>query len=131
MLETDVPETVNEMLMSTRKMGRAGLIGDYMGYTNGFNIGALMEKGIQLTGCGQAPVQKYWEMILNDYIIPGNFDPTFILTHRVPLEDMPLLYDTFAKRQAGVEKVFVETKFSSAPSPGCPKTTRVSEWKPS
>lgn len=28
MLETDVPETVNEMLMSTRKMGRVGLIGD-------------------------------------------------------------------------------------------------------
>lgn len=47
-----------------------------LGYTNGFNIGALMEKGIQLTGCGQAPVQKYWEEILNDYIIPGKFDPT-------------------------------------------------------
>ena len=120
-----------------------------LGYTNGFNIGALMEKGIQLTGCGQAPVQKYWEEILNDYIIPGKFDPTLyvftkfvsytsfiltyrssIITHRVPFDDMVLLYDTFAKRQAGVEKVFVETKFSSAPSPGCPKLTRVSDWKP-
>jgi hypothetical protein len=26
--------------------------------TNHFNVGALMERGIKLVGCGQAPVQK-------------------------------------------------------------------------
>lgn len=46
------------------------------GYTNAFNIGALMEKGVRLIGNGQAPVHLYWEEILNDYIIPGKFDPT-------------------------------------------------------
>lgn len=40
MLETDVPETVNEMIVSVRKMGRCGLIAVYAGFTNGFNIGA-------------------------------------------------------------------------------------------
>jgi hypothetical protein len=40
------------------------------------NVGALMEKGVRLIGNGQAPVHLYWKEILNDYIIPGKFDPT-------------------------------------------------------
>lgn len=76
MLETDVSEIVNEMIMSVKKGGRCGLIGAYAGYTNHFNIGALMEKGVRLIGNGQAPVHKWWQEILNDLIIPGKFDPT-------------------------------------------------------
>ncbi|KAF8634520.1 hypothetical protein AX17_004193 [Amanita inopinata Kibby_2008] len=128
MLETDVPETVNEMLVCTRKVGRCGLISVYAGFANGFNIGALMEKGIRLIGNGQAPVHLYWEEIMNDYIIPGKFDPTFMITHRIPLEDMAKLYSTYDKRRSGVMKVFVETKFSKEPSDGCPKMSRVGEW---
>ena len=106
MLETDVPETINECVMAVKKMGRVGVISAYAGYTNGFNIGAVMEKvkisldyksiltqpsysqGIRLIGNGQAPVHLYWKEILNDYIIPGKFDPTFMITHRVPIEDL-------------------------------------------
>ncbi|OCB87798.1 GroES-like protein [Sanghuangporus baumii] len=128
MLETDVSEIVNEMLMSVRKMGRCGIIAAYAGFTNGFNIGALMEKGVRLIGNGQAPVHMDWETILNDYIIPGKFDPTFIVTHRVPLEDMVELYHAFDNRTSGVLKVFVETRFSSPPSPDCPTTSRVKDW---
>lgn len=47
MLETDVPETINEMLVATRKMGRCGIIAAYAGFANGVNVGALMEKGIR------------------------------------------------------------------------------------
>jgi threonine dehydrogenase-like Zn-dependent dehydrogenase len=98
MLETDVPEIVNEMLLSVKKGGTCGIIGDYSGFVNGFNIGALMEKGVRFIGCGQggdfhipprlwlipsflrsAPVQKYWEEILNDYIITDKFDPTLFV----------------------------------------------------
>lgn len=53
MLETDVPETANEMIMSTRKGGSCGVIAVYAGLTNNFNIGALMEKGIRFIGNGQ------------------------------------------------------------------------------
>ncbi len=76
MLETDVSEIVNEMIMSTKKGGRCGVIAAYVGYTNHFNIGALMEKGIRFIGNGQAPVHKWWNEILYDLIIPGKFDPT-------------------------------------------------------
>jgi len=128
MLETDNPETINECLMTVKKMGRIGIIAAYAGYANGVNVGALMERGIRLIGNGQAPVHLYWEEILNDYLITGKFDMTLIVTHRVPIEDMAELYHAFDKRPPGVEKVFVETQFSKAPSPGYPKLTRVSEW---
>jgi threonine dehydrogenase-like Zn-dependent dehydrogenase len=118
MLETDVPETINEMLVSVRKMGKCGLIAAYSGFANGVNVGALMEKGVRLIGNGQAPVHKYWEEILNDYIIPKKFDPTFMITHRVPFEDFAKLYRAFDKRLDGVEKVFVQTKFSSPAAVG-------------
>jgi len=128
MLETDVPETVNEALVSVKKLGRVGIIAAYASFTNGFNIGALMEKGIRLTGNGQAPVHLYWEELLHKFIMPGKFDPTFMITHRVPIEDMAKLYKAFDKRVDGVEKVFVETKFSSPPMSGCPTTSLVDDW---
>jgi hypothetical protein len=51
-----------------------------------------------------------------------------MITHRVPLEDMAALYPAFDKRVFGVEKVFVETQFSSIPMQGCPTTSRVENW---
>lgn len=110
MLETDVCETPNEMIWLVRKFGRCGIIAAYSGYTNHFNIGALMEKGVRFIGNGQAPVHLYWEEILNDYIIPGKFDVSMLVSHRVDIEDFPELYAKFDKRYAGVEKVFVQTK---------------------
>jgi threonine dehydrogenase-like Zn-dependent dehydrogenase len=109
MLETDVPETPNEMIFLAKKFGRCGLIAAYAGYTNHFNIGALMEKGVRFIGNGQAPVHLYWEEILHDYIMTGKFDPSFMVTHRVDINDFPALYNKFDKRVAGVEKVFVQT----------------------
>ncbi|QRV77096.1 Zinc-binding dehydrogenase [Ceratobasidium sp. AG-Ba] len=128
MLETDVPETANKMIKSVKKMGQCGIISDYFGNVNHFAIGALMEKGVRFIGHGQSPMHKYWEEILNDYIIPGKFDPTFMITHRVPIDNMVKLHVAFDKRIDGVEKVFVEIKFSNPPSKGCPATTRVDDW---
>ncbi|KAF8224901.1 GroES-like protein [Tricholoma matsutake] len=133
-LETDVPETINEMLVSVRKMGRCGLIAVYTGFANGVDVGALMGKGIRLIGNGQAPVHKYWEEIMNEYVIPGKFDPTlsfsdaFLGLNLASSHDMSDLYRAFDKRQGRVQKVFVETEASRLPSKGCPQTTRVADW---
>ena len=47
MLETDSPETLNEMIVSVRKQGKCGIIAAYGGFANGVNVGALMEKGVR------------------------------------------------------------------------------------
>ncbi|ORY64738.1 GroES-like protein [Leucosporidium creatinivorum] len=125
-LETDTSEILNEMIMAVVPFGTVGITGVYAGYTNHFNIGAVMEKGVRLIGNGQAPVHKWWEEILNDYLIPGKLDPReLILTHRIPLEDVPKCYTQMDKHENGIVKTFVETKFSSPPSAGAPPSTRL------
>ena len=78
--ESDTSEIVNEMITSTRKFGRCGITGAYVGFTNHFNIGSLMERGIRLIGNGQAPVQKYWKELL-EMIRTGELDHTMILIY--------------------------------------------------
>ncbi|KAH6915977.1 R,R-butanediol dehydrogenase [Coprinopsis sp. MPI-PUGE-AT-0042] len=132
MLETDNPETINEMIMSARKMGRCGIIAAYAGYANNVNIGALMEKGVRLIGNGQAPVHLYWHEILEDYILTGKMDPTFMVSHRISLEDMPAAYAAFDARKSGVDKIIVDTKFSQQfgkHGPRVPALTKVSDWE--
>ncbi|KAH2165397.1 hypothetical protein KXW37_006505 [Aspergillus fumigatus] len=113
----DTSELVNEMLMSVRGFGHCGITGVYAGYCNHFNIGALMECGIKLHGNGQAPVQKYWKELLR-YIQQDKIHPLDMVTHRFKLEDMEKVYDLFDKREQGMQKVFIQTRFSAPPSPG-------------
>lgn len=124
--ETDTSEIVNEMITSTRKYGRCGITGAYMGFTNHFNIGSLMERGIRLIGNGQAPVQKYWKELL-EMIQSGELDPTMMLTHRIALKDVAKGYKKFDQRKEseGIMKVFVETKFSAPQATGTPSLTRL------
>jgi len=120
--ETDSSEIVNEMITSVKNFGRCGITGVYVGYTNHFNIGSLMERGIRLIGNGQAPVQLYWKKLL-EMIQSGEIDPLKMVSHRVKLEELDEVYYKFEKKEDGMQKVFVETKFSSPPAPGAPQLT--------
>lgn len=142
-METDTSEMLNEMITALRPFGRIGVTGIYAGYvskfpavlvlkdllidyyqTNHFNIGAIMQTGIRLIGNGQAPVHKYWEHLL-DLVRRKEIDPLKMVTHRVKLEDIEKLYSQFEKRENGIQKVFIQTKFSSAPYPGTPELTEL------
>lgn len=81
-----------------------------------------MQRGVRLIGNGQAPVHKYWKELLQK-IRAGEIDPLEMVSHRVRLEDLETAYDMFNKRQ-GVQKFFVETRFSDPPAPGSPQLTR-------
>ncbi|KAI1615870.1 alcohol dehydrogenase [Exophiala viscosa] len=120
--ETDTSEIINEMIASVKSFGRCGVTGVYAGFTNHFNIGSLMERGIRLIGNGQAPVHLYWEDLLKK-IQDGSLEPLNMVTHRVRLEEMDELYRRFDAREKGIQKVFVATKFSFPPSPGAPQLT--------
>jgi len=131
-LETDSCEIPNEALRAVRKFGTISLVADYAAMTNQFLIGALMEKGITLRGTGQAPVQKYWKELLSK-IESGEFDPTIILSHRFKIDEFRELYDAFDKKEMGIMKTFVQTKFSAPPAPGTPalSSLRDGDVKPS
>jgi threonine dehydrogenase-like Zn-dependent dehydrogenase len=149
-LETDSSEIVNEALRAVRKFGTIALVADYAALTNQFLIGALMvwqmlilhfvkntlipeqEKGITLRGTGQAPVQKYWKELLKK-IESGEFDPTIILSHRFRIDEFRELYNAFDKKEYGIIKAFVQTRFSNLPAPGTPALSsfKSSDIKPS
>lgn len=121
--ETDTSEILNEMVEGVRSYGRAGITGVYVGYTNHFNVGSLMQRGIRLIGNGQAPVHKYWDELLAK-IQKGELDPTQMISHRVRLEDLDKVYYKFDHKEDGMQKVFVETKFSLPRASGTPELTR-------
>ncbi|KAF2839277.1 alcohol dehydrogenase [Patellaria atrata CBS 101060] len=120
--ETDTSEIVNEMITSVRNFGRCGITGVYVGFTNHFNIGSLMERGIRLIGNGQAPVHLYWENLLK-MIQEGKIDPLKMVSHRVRIDDLEKVYEKFEKKEDGMQKVYVETKFSAPPCTGSPGLT--------
>lgn len=82
-----------------------------------------MERGIRLIGNGQAPVHKYWEELLGQ-IQAGTLDPLQMVSHRVRVEDLDKVYYKFEAREDGMQKVFVETKFSHPACVGSPPLTR-------
>ncbi|KAI0120987.1 chaperonin 10-like protein [Xylariales sp. AK1849] len=121
--ETDTSEIINEMIEGVRNFGRCGVTGVYVGYTNHFNIGSMMQRGIRLIGNGQAPVHKYWEDLLKQ-IETGELDPLQMVSHRVRMEDMDKVYYAFEKKEDGMQKVFVETKFSFPACKGSPALSK-------
>lgn len=93
-----------------------------MPQTNHFNIGSIMERGIRFIGNGQAPVHLYWEDLLKR-IQKGEIDPLKMLTRRVRMEDLAKVYYKFEKKEDGMQKVYVETKFSQPACKGSPALT--------
>jgi len=104
-LEQDTADILTEMIYSVKKNGTVSIIGVYTGFTNHFPIGIMMEKGQTING-GQSPTQKYWKMALQK-IVSGEFDPTFVVTHKGYLSGAPELYEKFSNKEDGVIKVFL------------------------
>lgn len=85
-----------------------------------------MERGVRLIGNGQAPVHLYWEQLL-EMIRKGEgnggMDPLKMLSHRVRIDDLETVYKKFEAKADGMQKVYVETRFSAPAAAGSPALT--------
>ncbi|SEO32578.1 Threonine dehydrogenase [Paracoccus alcaliphilus] len=90
-------------LTAVRKGGRVSVPGGYGGMADKFPLGALMQKGLQIR-TGQTHVQKYIRQLLHR-ILEGEIDTTFLISHRLALEDAPTGYQNFHGRQNEWTKV--------------------------
>lgn len=106
MLTTDRAHVLREAIMSCRKGGTLSIPGVYIGFPDKIPIGALMNKGLTVK-TGQTHVQKYYRMLL-EKIVGGEIDPTFIITHTVPLEKGPEMYRKFRDKNEGCIKVILK-----------------------
>lgn len=92
--------------MACRKGGTVSIPGVYGGIVDKFPLGALMEKGLTIK-TGQTHTQKYMQPLF-ELIQAGKIDPTFLISHRMRLEDAPEGYKGFKEQQNEFTKVVLK-----------------------
>jgi threonine dehydrogenase-like Zn-dependent dehydrogenase len=102
-LETGRPHALREAILACRKGGTVSLAGVYGGLVDKIPMGAAFNKGLTFK-MGQTHVQKYLRPLL-ERIKEGQVDPSFIVTHRMSLEDGPQAYEVFKHKKDGCIKV--------------------------
>ena len=103
MLETDRGNVFRQILHCCRKGGTVSIPGVYGGLLDKVPIGAAFSKALQLR-MGQTHVHRYLPKLL-EYVRTEAFDPTFLITHRMPLERAPEMYRTFLEKEEDCIKV--------------------------
>jgi threonine dehydrogenase-like Zn-dependent dehydrogenase len=106
MLGTDRPHVLREAIMCCRKGGTVSIPGVYIGFLDKVPMGAAMNKGLTMK-MGQTHVQAYSEMLLK-MIQEGKIDPSFVITHRLRLDEAPGAYKTFRDKEDGCIKVVLK-----------------------
>ncbi|MEU8382829.1 zinc-dependent alcohol dehydrogenase [Streptosporangium sp. NPDC048865] len=102
-LETERPYALREAIMACRNGGIVSVIGVYGGMLDKFPMGALMNRSLTLRS-GQCHVQRYLKPLLGK-IRDGAIDPSFVITHRMRLQDAPHAYEMFKNKQDDCNKV--------------------------
>lgn len=108
----DRASALKQALLAARRGGRVSVPGVYGGMTDKFPLGALMEKGLQIR-TGQTHVQAYTGELLK-LIQEGKLDTTFLISHRLPLEDAPRGYECFHDNQDEWTKVVLKPQMELA-----------------
>jgi threonine dehydrogenase-like Zn-dependent dehydrogenase len=104
--ESERGHALRDAILACRPGGIVSVIGVYGGLMDKFPTGAFMNKGLQLRA-GQAHVHKYLKP-LYDHIKNGDIDPSFVITHRLPLGEAPNGYETFKHKQDECVKVVLK-----------------------
>ncbi len=107
----DRASALKQAILAVRFGGRVSIPGVYGGMTDKFPLGALMEKGLQLR-TGQTHVQKYTKDLLAK-IEDGTLDTTFLISHRLPLEERADGYKNFKEEQNEWTKVVLKPGMES------------------
>ncbi|RFU64925.1 zinc-dependent alcohol dehydrogenase [Peribacillus glennii] len=93
-------------LNAVRKFGTIQLTGVYGSMYNMFPLGNIFERNVTLK-MGQAPVIHYMPMLF-DKITSGEFDPTEIITHKLPIDAASDAYKIFNDHEDEVIKVVLK-----------------------
>jgi threonine dehydrogenase-like Zn-dependent dehydrogenase len=102
-LESDRPYVFRQAIMACRKGGTVSVPGVYGGFDDKIPLGAFVNKGLTLR-TGQTHVQRYMRPLL-ERIEKEEIDPSFVITHRMALDDAPKGYDIFLNKEEECVKV--------------------------
>ena len=106
MLETDRPLALRETIMACRNGGTVSVPGVYGGFIDKVPMGSLVNRALTIK-TGQTHVHRYLRPLL-ERIENGDIDPSFIVTHRLRLEDAPDGYEMFTNKEDQCVKVVLK-----------------------
>jgi threonine dehydrogenase-like Zn-dependent dehydrogenase len=102
-LQTDRPTALRQAILACRKAGTVSIPGVYGGLVDKLPMGAAFGKGLTLR-MGQTHFHRYVRPLLAG-IEAGELDPSYLITHRVSLDDVPAAYAMFNAKRDGCIKV--------------------------
>lgn len=105
-IETDRPIALRQAIRACRNGGTVSVIGVFGGFIDSFPMGAVLNRSLTIRG-GQCHVQRYMRPLL-DRMLSGQIDPSFVVTHRLPLAEAPRGFEMFAKKIDDCEKVVLK-----------------------
>jgi threonine dehydrogenase-like Zn-dependent dehydrogenase len=103
MLETDRPIALRQAIMACRSGGTIAVIGVYAGFIDKFPMGAVVNRSLTVKS-GQCHVQRYMKPLL-ERIQNREIDPSFVITHRMALDDAPRGFELFNGKRDDCEKI--------------------------
>jgi threonine dehydrogenase-like Zn-dependent dehydrogenase len=106
MVESDRPHVLREMIYVCRPGGIISVPGVYSGFSDMLPMGAFMNKGLQMR-TGQTHVNRWTDDLLRR-IEEGQIDPSFVITHTVPLSQGPEMYQVFRDKRDSCVKVVLK-----------------------
>jgi threonine dehydrogenase-like Zn-dependent dehydrogenase len=105
-LATDRSHALRQAIQACRKGGTVSIPGVYGGLLDKVPLGAAFAKGLSLK-MGQTHVHAYLPTLLN-HIEQGDIDPSFVITHRLGLEDAPYGYELFKHKKDACIKIVLQ-----------------------
>ena len=105
-LESDRPTALRQVILACRKGGTVSIPGVYGGFVDKVPLGAAFNKGLTLK-MGQTHVHRYLQPLL-DRVQKGEIDPSFVITHRMKLDEAPHAYEIFKNKKDNCIKVVLK-----------------------
>src|SRR5829696_5430103 len=105
-MATDRASTLRQAINCCRKGGIVSIPGVYGGFIDNVPMGDTFQKGLTLKK-GQNHEQRYLTK-MRQHIESGDIDPSFVITHTVPIDMAPEMYKTFRDKKDGCVKVVLK-----------------------
>jgi threonine dehydrogenase-like Zn-dependent dehydrogenase len=106
MLETDRPIALRQAIQAVRNGGVVSVAGVYGGFVDKMPMGAIVNRSLTVRS-GQTHVQRYLRPLL-ERVQNGEIDPSFVITHRLPIDEAPQGYRLFLNKQDECVKVVLK-----------------------
>jgi threonine dehydrogenase-like Zn-dependent dehydrogenase len=106
MMETDRPSVLRQAIQAVRKGGTLSVPGVYGGLLDKVPFGAAFGKGITMK-MGQTNMHNYMKPLL-ERIEAGQIDPSYIISHRITLEQAPEMYKVWRDKKENVTKIVID-----------------------